>query len=52
MRTLTISTGTSRGRETHGYPIVRLRDSETGKLYRCMGGGYDMVGIVLAGREG
>jgi hypothetical protein len=47
-RTLTISTGTSRGHETYGYPIVRLRDSDTGKLYRCMGGGYDMVGTVLA----
>ena len=47
-RTLTISTGTSKGRDTYGYAIVRLRDSETGKLYRCMGGGYDMVGTVLA----
>jgi hypothetical protein len=47
-RTLTISTGTSRGRDTYGYTIVRLRDSDTGKLYRCMGGGYDMVGTVLA----
>lgn len=47
-RTLDISTGTSRGRETYGYTIVRLRDSDTGKVYRCMGGGYDMVGTVLA----
>lgn len=46
-RTLTISTGTSRGHETYGYTIVRLRDSQDGKLYRTMGGGYDMVGTVL-----
>lgn len=48
MRKLMISTGTSKGRDTYGYTIVRLRDSETGKLYRTMGGGYDMVGTVLA----
>lgn len=47
-QTLTISTGTSRGRDTYGYAIVRLRDSDTGKFYRCNGGGYDMVGTVLA----
>jgi hypothetical protein len=47
-RTLTLSTGTSRGMNTYGYLIVRLRDSATGKLYRCNGGGYDMVGTVLA----
>lgn len=48
VRTLTIGTGTSKGRDTYGYTIVRLRDSETGKVHRCMGGGYDMVGTVLA----
>lgn len=46
-RTLKLSTGTSRGIDTYGYTIVRLRDSDTGNLYRCMGGGYDMVGTVL-----
>lgn len=48
MRKLSISTGESRARDTYGYTIVRLKDSETGKLYRCSGGGYDMVGTVLA----
>jgi hypothetical protein len=48
MRTLTISWGTSRGRDTYGYAICRLRDSADNKLYRCNGGGYDMVGTVLA----
>lgn len=48
IRTLTISHGTSRGQDTYGYNIVRLRDSHDGKLYRCMGGGYDMIGTVLA----
>lgn len=48
VHTLTLSTGMSRGRDTYGYRIVRLRDSATGKLYRCMGGGYDMAGTVLA----
>jgi len=45
---LTISTSTSRGADTYGYTIVRLDDPTTGKRYRCMGGGYDMVGTVFA----
>lgn len=45
---LRLSYGTSRGRETYGYPIVRLTDETAGKTFRCMGGGYDMVGTVLA----
>lgn len=45
---LRLSTGTSRGMNTDGYTIVRVRDTSTGKTYRCMGGGYDMVGTVIA----
>lgn len=45
---LRLSYGTSRGQYTYGYTIVRLTDESTGKTYRCMGGGYDMVGTVLA----
>lgn len=45
---LMVSWGTSRGRETDGYPICRLDDTNTGKRYRCMGGGYDMIGTVFA----
>ena len=44
---LALSWGISRGRETYGYNICRLRDDSTGKVYRCMGGGYDMVGTVF-----
>jgi hypothetical protein len=44
---LAISWSVSRGRETYGYPIVRLDDWDTGKRYRAMGGGYDMVGTVF-----
>lgn len=47
-RTLRVSYGTSRGADTYGYTIVRLQDMQTGKRYRCMGGGYDMVGTVFA----
>jgi len=46
--TLRLSHSTSRGRDTYGYNIVRLDDESTGKRYRCMGGGYDMVGSVVA----
>lgn len=38
---------TSRGRETYGYNVVTLTDQRTGKRYRAMGGGYDMVGTVF-----
>jgi hypothetical protein len=44
---LVTSTGTSRGRDTYGYTIVRLDDTSTGKRYRTNGGGYDMVGTVF-----
>ena len=37
----------SRGRETYGYNIVTLTDETTGKRFRAMGGGYDMVGTVF-----
>ena len=45
--TLKISHSTSRARDTDGYPIVSVRD-EQGRRFRCMGGGYDMFGTVLA----
>jgi hypothetical protein len=45
---LHLSWSVSRGQDTYGYNICRLDDSETGKRYRCNGGGYDMVGTVLA----
>lgn len=44
---LVISWSTSRGRDTYGYNICRLDDRETGKRYRCNGGGYDMIGKVF-----
>jgi len=36
----------SRGRDTEGYNICTLWDNRT--RYQCMGGGYDMLGTVLA----
>lgn len=45
---LTLSWGISKGRDTAGYNIRRLRDDSTGKRYRCNGGGYDMTGTVFA----
>jgi hypothetical protein len=38
---------TSRARDTYGYNIVTLTDSDTGKKYRATGGGYDMTGTVV-----
>lgn len=45
---LTLSWAVSRGQDTYGYTICRLDDRETGRRYRTCGGGYDMVGTVLA----
>lgn len=44
---LDLSWATSRGRDTYGYNIARLDDSTTGKRYKCMGGGYDMIGTCF-----
>lgn len=45
---LYFSRGESRGQDTYGYPIVRLRDGHNGEIFKCMGGGYDMHGTNLA----
>lgn len=44
---LRMSWSVSRGRDTYGYNICKLTDGNTGKQYRCMGGGYDMQGTVF-----
>lgn len=44
---LTISWSISKGRDTYGYNICRLDSYISGKRYRCMGGGYDMMGTVV-----
>ena len=45
---LSLTWSISRGRDTYGYNICRLDSYNSGKRYRCMGGGYDMVGTVVA----
>ena len=42
---ITIKRGVSRGRDTYGYNIVTAVSNV--KSYRCMGGGYDMLGTVM-----
>ena len=44
---LKITHGTSRAQDTYGYNTVTLTD-EQGRRFKCMGGGYDMFGTVLA----
>ena len=44
---LTLSWSISKGRDTYGYNICRLDDRNNGKRFRCMGGGYDMIGTVF-----
>ena len=33
--------------KAYGYNICRLDDRNNGKRFRCMGGGYDMIGTVF-----
>ena len=44
---LSLSWSVSRGRDTYGYNICRLDDRNNGQRFKCMGGGYDMVGTVF-----
>ncbi|MGH9917090.1 MAG: hypothetical protein ACRD63_17615 [Pyrinomonadaceae bacterium] len=44
---LSLTWSTSRGRDTYGYNIARLDARDTDRRYKCMGGGYDMVGTVF-----
>ena len=48
MKYATIRHSTSRARDTYGYASVTLTDTTSGKVYRTCGGGYDMLGVVLA----
>lgn len=48
LKSLKLSWSVSKGRDTYGYNICRLDDTQTGKRFRCSGGGYDMVGTCLA----
>lgn len=47
IKRLALSWSVSRGRDTYGYNICRLDDTSTGDRFKCMGGGYDMVGTVF-----
>ena len=44
---LSLSWGISKGRDTLGYNICRLDDRNDGRRFKCIGGGYDMVGTVF-----
>ena len=44
---LSISWTTSRGQDTYGWNICRLDSRQSGRRYKTMGGGYDMLGTVF-----
>lgn len=47
-RHLTVKWSVSRGRDTYGYNICKVIDNDTGEQFKTCGGGYDMLGTVLA----
>lgn len=44
---LDLSWSTSKGRDTYGYNIARLDDTSNKHRFKCMGGGYDMIGTCF-----
>lgn len=47
IRHLSLKWRVSRAPDTYGYNICTLTDNFTDKEYKCIGGGYDMVGTVF-----
>lgn len=47
MNLLKLSWSISKGRNSEGYNICRLDDMSTGERFKCMGGGYDMIGTCF-----
>jgi hypothetical protein len=47
MDNVQISWSTSRGQDTYGYNICRADSHIMGKRFKCIGGGYDMIGTVI-----
>lgn len=44
---IAITWAVSRGHDTYGYNICRADVRSSDKRYRCLGGGYDMIGTVI-----
>lgn len=47
IESIAISWGISRGMNTYGWNICRAVSRQSGKTYRTIGGGYDMLGTVV-----
>lgn len=48
IKSLSLKWSVSRAQDTYGYNVVKLIDNDTGEAFKTCGGGYDMVGTVLA----
>jgi hypothetical protein len=47
MDNVQVSWAVSRGRDTYGYNICRADSYVMGQRFKCIGGGYDMIGTVI-----
>lgn len=48
IKSLTIKWSVSKAQDTYGYNICSVINDDTGESFKCLGGGYDMLGTSLA----
>ena len=48
IKSLTVKWTISRAQDTYGYNICTVINDDNGERFKCLGGGYDMLGTSLA----
>lgn len=48
IKSLTVKWSISKAQDTYGYNICSVINDDTGERFKCLGGGYDMLGTSLA----
>lgn len=48
IKSLTVKWSISKAQDTYGYNICSVINDDNGERFKCLGGGYDMLGTSLA----
>ena len=48
IKSLTVKWSISKAQDTYGYNICTVINDDNGERFKCLGGGYDMLGTSLA----
>lgn len=48
IKSLTVKWSISKAQDTYGYNICTVVNDDNGERFKCLGGGYDMLGTSLA----